>query len=591
MLDFSKIEAGLTGQSYIDFLRTWDFNDEEAAIILLDPKLQSELGRILPAATLHRFYTSNPDRIDLAQFALVRLESDLEKAPAGWGMEMGITGDLDKIYTRYKSLEMLGMDDPSERLIVARALAEEPIMQPRSLKMSQKDFRAVARNYVTNADVDAIDLDLMASEMSYMISVMNGKFPPRSASQRRAYLIDFLVQDALNYQQTVRSGRNNELTIAQMETATYKAFSQYNFPPKMLEQLVNATASVFLGVPPPTTSLQKRILDRIRQFARADFRELRNLARAALAEEELATTAEAASGAADDIVEQVPNSAGSDLVVKSEPTPHSSPVRPKKRRQRQAMGRSSQNYVRNDRAPNTDVPRSRGPRPATTSADDATANSSDAATAAAKRARRPDTHPRSPISKRGIVVDANILIALQQRVTGLMDDNRAYMLANLRTLTDNYDFQSGGRAFLPDRVIKEVRDDMSVAGKYRKLKLTVKRNSPEYQAVMRHLKTRKVGIPNGETGGGMADRQIITDILFAEKSSPDVVPVFYTADSNIFKRMCEFSLECKRAGTGDDFFRDLRNGFTVTFKLPGEETVSIRIVPVPSGRGIFEGMN
>lgn len=590
-LDFSFIGAGVSGKDYVEYLRTWDFSDEEAAAILLHPELQKMLFQILPGANLHRGYVKRPELLDLAKLAVHRLETGIEKAPAGWAEKYGIKNNVDLVYTRWKMLEMTGIKDQERLYYLARALATEPIMVPRSLTMNRRDFKEIARTVVRSGVTDAVDLDLLVDKMPFVLRMMKGKRPPRSESKRREYLMEYLIEDALNLQTHIRDTANREVSVEEIMALSRESYSRYGFPEPMVEQMLNATAYVYLGIPPPTAGLQKRILDALRGLVRSDFRILRENSRillAAEAERDAAIAAEAAEAAARQAPPSAIEAADAAPVDKAAQRKTRPPMGMVKRRRQRVAEDSPQRVFREDRAPGSDVPRAqyRNPPPP----EESSAAASNADNAAARNAARPpriDPHPRQAITRRGFIVDTNILIALQLRKIGVMDDNRGYMLSNFGELIGEYNFETGGRVYLPDRVIKETRGDMSVAGNFRKIKLSVRRDSRRYKAMMTKLEELQVGIPPGETVGGEADRQILADIFFAERANPEVTPTFYTADANIFRRMCAISPDCIAAGSGANFFRNLRNGYNVRIRVSETETVSLRIVPVPSGRDIF----
>lgn len=78
-------------------------------------------------------------------------------------------------------------------------------------------------------------------------------------------------------------------------------------------------------------------------------------------------------------------------------------------------------------------------------------------------------------------------------------------------------------------------------------------NSLEYQAIMNSLERARVGGSRGSD-----DRQIVADLFFAVRNSPESIPTFVTADSGIFRRLCTLSTECHSPNSESPFSVTIR---------------------------------
>lgn len=168
------------------------------------------------------------------------------------------------------------------------------------------------------------------------------------------------------------------------------------------------------------------------------------------------------------------------------------------------------------------------------------------------------------LGSRSIVVDENLLIALDKRAAG--QSLQAGERRMLEFLDNN-----------PDAVLtvtEELYNKRLAAGqdvsRLRVMRGGAGRGGPEYNEVIRELETNRVG-----AGKGAEDRRMIADTLFAE-TRPGVTPTFVTHDAGIYKRLAAMAGHDLRT-LGRTVPEAFPNGFEVTVR--GRR---LRVIPLPS---------
>lgn len=111
----------------------------------------------------------------------------------------------------------------------------------------------------------------------------------------------------------------------------------------------------------------------------------------------------------------------------------------------------------------------------------------------------------------------------------------------------------------------------------RRIQLSVERDSPQYEAVVKKLDELNVG--RAKKMSGEADREIVADAFFAT-TARDEVPTFMTGDRGIIIPLCNLSPPCKRSIAKDTFEIDTVDGFTVEISDGTKKPRKLRILPL-----------
>ncbi|HLO32678.1 MAG TPA: hypothetical protein VK249_26260, partial [Anaerolineales bacterium] len=165
--------------------------------------------------------------------------------------------------------------------------------------------------------------------------------------------------------------------------------------------------------------------------------------------------------------------------------------------------------------------------------------------------------PTKPLGKSSLIVDENVMIALEKQATGKP-------------------LQPGEQALL-DKLKGYDTSDLRVAGVVRakggatieQFNITVARDSTEYKGVLSELEKFSVG-----RAKGIEDRQIVCDAFFA-KTEPGVKPVLLTHDKGIYNRLLLMTGK-DPAKLGQPVAKAFPAGFDVT--VNGR---TITVVPLP----------
>lgn len=560
-------------------LRRFHFKPEEAEFVASDPGLQTqidELGRLV--GIWEGLADGNPS-LDVRQ--LVAAMGLPKRAPSSWVRRFPNVDDPDLVYARWSQLESFDLND-RERLILARALAAEPLPSPKyttSAPELARRAKAILRSPRSQDLNESLDLQRLLEENRNLSELVGHVYPAGKSKQLEyAYTaIGALAERALaNIPDVFRETQNVNRLSRMIQLGIKKYVKDKEQRKRLADFIAEISISGEDNLMAPET-----VWDRLFSLIETEMAEVREAARLAVANARVAEEAarveisvaerEAARAAAEDRI-VLPASIG----------PKRQARNPRKRKNR----RPRVTVIADDQNPRSEVPQASGPQEAEDTRDLAARDERARELGRAAKAKA-DPHPRRAVTRRSIIIDANILIALQQLERGMVSDTTKGILDNFSRLTNEYSFANGGRTFLPDRVIQEARGEMSVAGKYMKMNPTVDRDSAEYLQVLERLRRLKIGMRRGEEAGGEADREIIADILLAERSSESVVPTFYTADSNIYLRLCLLSAICHKTTSGDEFFELFRDGFTINIRVSDEEMRSVRIVPVPVHNGVL----
>lgn len=172
-----------------------------------------------------------------------------------------------------------------------------------------------------------------------------------------------------------------------------------------------------------------------------------------------------------------------------------------------------------------------------------------------------------------IVMDANIALRIErtqrQGVAPQEFHHALQRLARIRGVTPENFLTAPpttSRLYYTPSVIEEVmpervkKQDLSFIKGSRIFRRNLSLNSEKYRRIIKILEAARVGGPKGEH-----DRKIITEVLFAE-TEPGAIPIFATADRGIYKKLCTFSLECKRFSSHQDYEKNFPDGFLVTIE-------------------------
>jgi hypothetical protein len=187
-----------------------------------------------------------------------------------------------------------------------------------------------------------------------------------------------------------------------------------------------------------------------------------------------------------------------------------------------------------------------------------------------------------PYNGKGIIMDANVAIARGQTID--RDANHNLIYSKLRTIEktaqkhkESFDY------WVTDDTAQEVllrrgalAGDINLVEGTRKVKVTVARQSPEYQSVMDEMKKIKIGETRGSNGE--MDKKMITDLFFTE-TTPGAVPAFGTADLGIIRPLCQKLPDCGKAWNSGTFKTNFPDGFTVDITDASGKKRSLKIVP------------
>jgi hypothetical protein len=111
----------------------------------------------------------------------------------------------------------------------------------------------------------------------------------------------------------------------------------------------------------------------------------------------------------------------------------------------------------------------------------------------------------------------------------------------------------------------------------RRIVVSTKRDSREYQSVMRTLDGAGVGKTRGAAGD--ADREIVADAIFAATARGDS-PTFVTTDRGIIVPLCKLSPPCQKSIALGRLEAENANGFEVEIPVAGGPARRIHILPL-----------
>ena len=199
------------------------------------------------------------------------------------------------------------------------------------------------------------------------------------------------------------------------------------------------------------------------------------------------------------------------------------------------------------------------------------------------RDRRGDIVASMALNEGSIVLDTNVVLAWKKALYGSPRtlDRKAY--ERLREVISPPDrifsdkemrYLGNSRVFLPDMVLRELSiwDDSASRLHYKippgsqRVTLLIDRRETRYRDMMRKMESLRVG-----GNDGLSDRIMMTDIMFSSNNGG--VPIFITADSEIFGPLCKISPNCKIVET---FVRNNKTRYIVDKKSMQGFDVTIR---------------
>ena len=167
-----------------------------------------------------------------------------------------------------------------------------------------------------------------------------------------------------------------------------------------------------------------------------------------------------------------------------------------------------------------------------------------------------------PLNSKSIVVDSHVVIALDKHSKGLpLQRGEQLGINRIRAMGDV-------ELRVTDTTIGEMKGGKII---FRDISLSIRRSSPQYQALLRVLEARKVG---GTKANAPKDRTIVADTFFAQ-TEPGITPKLATQDTAIYNNLALIAgIKPNRTAAG--IAVAYPNGFNVT--INGK---TIRVIPIP----------
>lgn len=205
--------------------------------------------------------------------------------------------------------------------------------------------------------------------------------------------------------------------------------------------------------------------------------------------------------------------------------------------------------------------------------------------------------PVKTVDNQTIIVDTNFLIALGQVNSKTAQPNHAEIVRHLADYLRKLKGRNSGNLDLSTTKVTTYetayRDEKIPSGV--SIVKVSQYKQVDYEHVLNQLKKANVGGANLESLNAQNDRKIIADILFAEKTSAEVVPKFATRDSGIVIPLCRLNPQClgifknPTSSSAVDMITPANyhlirehfpNGFSVSIADGNEVARAIRVLPL-----------